>query len=70
MGGTAGGATVCMWQDYSEHAVQHSLVEEHGQHHLIGLLGEVTEEQDVVRRVVWNLRREREPYQRLVAARR
>lgn len=33
-----------------------SLVEEHGQHHLVGLLGEVGQEQDVVRRIVRNLR--------------
>lgn len=28
--------------------VRHSLVEEHGEHQLVGLLGEVGEEEDVV----------------------
>lgn len=35
-----------------------SLVEQHGEHHLVGLLGQVVEEQDVVWWVVRHLRRQ------------
>ena len=30
------------------------LVEQHGEHHLVGLLGQVGEEEDLVRRLLWD----------------
>lgn len=43
------------------HAQLNSLVEQHGQHHLVGLLWQVGQEQDVVGRVVWNLEQKADP---------